>query len=61
MLQVAAAELPLLGVTVNCEVCDEIVVFSPILLNVMLNAYCCDAPGSPVIAVPLFVLTEFAV
>ena len=61
MLQVTAALLPLFGVTVNCEVLDEIVVFSPMFEKVMLNAYCCDAPGSPVIAAPLLVLTEFAV
>lgn len=61
MVQVTAAEEPLLGVTVNCEVLDEIVVFSSIPVKVMLNVYCCDAPGSPVIAVPLFVFTEFAV
>lgn len=29
--------------------------------NVIEKAYCWAAPGSPVIAVPLFVLTEFAV
>jgi len=61
MLQVTAALLPLFGVTVNCEVLELMVVFSPIPVKVMLNAYCCDAPGSPVIAAPLFVLTEFAV
>ena len=61
MVQTTAAELPLLGVTVNCEVFDEIVVFSSILEKVIENAYCWAAPGSPVIAVPLFVLTEFAV
>ena len=60
MVQVTAAEEPLFGVTVNCEVLELMVVFSAISLNVMLNVYCCDAPGSPEIAVPLFVFTEFA-
>ncbi len=61
MVQVTAAEEPLFGVTVNCEVSELMLVFSAMLLNVMEKAYCWDAPGSPVIAVPLFVLTEFAV
>lgn len=61
MVQVTAAEEPLFGVTVNCEVNELIVVFSAMFEKVMENVYCWAAPGSPVIAVPLFVLTEFAV
>lgn len=37
------------------------VVFSAMSVKVMLKVYCCAAPGSPEIAVPLFVCTEFAV
>ena len=61
MVQVTAAELPLFGVPVNCEVSELMLVFSAMLENVMEKAYCWAAPGSPVIAVPLFVLTELAV
>lgn len=59
MLQTAA--VPLFGVTVICEVLVFIDVFSPMLDIVMENAYFAVAPGSPVIAAPLLVLTEFAV
>lgn len=61
MVQVTAAEEPLFGVTVSCEVSEEMLVFSAMSENVMEKAYCWAAPGSPVIAEPLFVLTEFAV
>ena len=59
MLQTAA--VPLFGVTVICEVSELTVVFAEIFEMVMENEYACVAPGSPVIAAPLFVLTEFAV
>ena len=61
MVQVTAAEEPLFGVTVSCEVRESMLVFSAIFVKVIEKAYCWAAPGSPVIAVPLFVLTEFAV
>ena len=46
--------------TVSWEYRAEIVVFSPIPVKVMEKAYSCVAPGSPVMAAPLFVVTEFA-
>lgn len=55
------ADVALFAVTVICDTSEEIDVFSAILVNVMLKAYCWVAPGSPVIAEPLFVLTELAV
>ena len=60
MVQVCAAEEPLFGVTVNCEVNASIVVFSAMFVKVMENTYSCAAPGSPEMAVPLLVSTEFA-
>lgn len=54
------AAVPLFGVTVNCEIKDSIDVFSGISVNVMEKGNSCSAPGSPVMAAPLFVWTEFA-
>ena len=54
------AAVPLLGVTVNCEVREEIVVFSAMFVKVMENENSASAPGSPVIATPLLVETELA-
>ena len=52
---------PALSVTVNCAVRAVTPELAPMLVNVMLNAYSCVAPGSPVIEAPLVVLTELAV
>lgn len=53
--------MALFAVTVSCDVSELTVVFAAMLVKVILNVYSYDAPGSPVIAAPLFVLTEFAV
>lgn len=59
ILQTAA--VPLFGVTVICDVLDDVLELAEIFEMVILNAYCADAPGSPEIAAPLFVDTELAV
>ena len=59
MLQTAA--VPLFGVTVICEVFELVLVFAAILVIVMEKLYAELAPGSPEMAEPLLVLTEFAV
>lgn len=59
MVQVSV--FPALSVTVSCEVNSETPVFAPMLVKVIENEYCCVAPGSPLMAAPLLVLTEFAV
>lgn len=53
--------MALFVVTVICEVRALMEVFSAIFVKVMEKEYCCAAPGSPVMAAPLFVLTELAV
>ena len=60
-VMVQVASLPALSVTTSCFVFALIVPLAGILLKAMEKLYSAVAPGSPVIAAPLFVDALFAV